>query len=357
MSTGQILGGAVGAVIGYVWGGPYGAIMGAGLGMSFGAIVDPVNTDVSRPDVAELSAPTATEGDTIPDLVGTSQISNTAKFLWYANNRSEEITEDAGKGGGGGGYISGYKYYLSFAIGLVLGPSNAIYSIYEGSELLWTSGATPITIDDATNGHVSISVDDRGTIDFYFGTNDQMANDLIEADTGYGLPWHGLCYAVFRDFMIGSANRVGALKFVLRKYPDDTFNANVAIGDYNVNPAHAMRHMVVDRCGVDATRVDDTVWSSVADVLYSESLGVSGLFTGDAATLDYLETIFSHIRGCLYLTSDGKLAPKLLRSDVDLVDMIEIGDDDILEEIDVSRATITSLDNQINGTYTAIEED
>jgi hypothetical protein len=357
MSLGGAIGGLVGGVIGFMVGGPAGAYTGFSLGLGLGMMIDPITPDIAKPDTQELSAPTSTEGSIIADVLGTTQISQAATFIWYGNNRSEEQTETAGGKGGGSEYVTGYQYFLSFAIGICLGPADAICAIWEGDTLLWPAmDGGEITIDDATDGYVELTVTGRGTIDFYFGTDDQSANSVMGTATGYSLPLRGLCYAVFNDFMIGSYNRVGSLKFVVRKRPSDPFNANHEIGTYDINPIHALRYIIAERCGIDEAYVDDDEFSDVADVLYSDSRGISALFKQENSCVNYLESILSHVRGVMRLSDDGKIQPVLLRNDVDTGDMITINDDDILEDVAISRPGMSNLDNQINASYSIIED-
>ena len=358
MSLGGYVGGVIGGVIGFIASGynPAGAVYGFSLGAGLGMMVDPVQPEVSRPDTADLSAPTATEGALIADVLGTTPVSNAAMFFWYADPRSEEETESAGGKGGGGEYVSGYKYYLSFAMGICHGRVDAVYTILENDNVLWPEDGVgdPVTIADATNGHVSLSVSGRGTIDFYFGTTDQPANALMTASTGFELPYPGLCYAVFDDFMIGNYNRVGSIKFIVRKTPEIAFSAAERIGDYDYNPAHGIHHMLVARGGLESTDIETGVLATVAGVLSAEERGISALMARDASVLDYLESLLSHVRGCLRISAGGLFEPVLFRADTSVGSMLAIDDDDILEEIDVNRESPTDRDNVVRSTYSKL---
>jgi hypothetical protein len=232
-----------------------------------------------------------------------------------------------------------------------------IYCIYENDNLLYDAGPLggEVTIDDAVDGKVSLLIENRGTIDFYFGTDDQAANSRIAVATGYSLPLPGLCYAVFNDFMIGeNQNRVGAMKFVIRKSPVKSSEGNEVIGDFDYNGACAIEHVLIDILGLDEETVDTDIIGDVAETLATEEMGISVCCTQDGTVLDYLESIFSHIRGCLYVTEDGKLAPRLFRADVDMGDMITIDEDDILEEADISRKSLIDTNNEIHSSYSRL---
>jgi len=349
VSIGGLVGTVVGGAIGAVIAGPVGLAVGAGIGLAGGMLIDPVEPDIAKPDPAQLTAPTAREGTPVADALGTVQLSGS--FIWYCCPRSEEVKEDAGGKGGGGEVVTGYKYYLSYAIGLCRGPVDVLYCIYEGDNLLWEG---PLSIGDATQGHVTISVEDRGEIDFYFGTSDQVANSFMHEKTGYALPYKGLCYAVFRDFMIGQYNRVGAFKFILKKRPEYAFSAAQNIGDYNYNPAHALYHLLVRDVGLSSDRIDEQSFSDAADTLLTEGLGISIPMRMERPLIRYIESICQHIRACLYVNAAGKIALRLYRKDVAIEDMLVITEDDVLEEIGLERQNMIEAKNEVQVRTTTI---
>ncbi|MDL2322246.1 hypothetical protein LJC47_07890, partial [Desulfosarcina sp. OttesenSCG-928-B08] len=325
MSTGAIAGGVVGAVAGFVVAGPYGMAAGMMLGMAVGMMIDPIDTGaIAKPDMTDLSAPTAAEDKPIADLCGTTMVANAANFLFYANNWTKEIKAESGGKGGGQEYTEGYHYYLTFGLGIGMGPIYALYSINEDNQLIWSAGDTPLTIDDAVNGHVTLTIYNRGTIDFYFGTPDQPASPAMTAAIGYELPYPGLCYAVFNDFMIGTYNRAGSFKFCIKKYPDDAGTGVAAIAEYDANPALALRYILVEKLRISTDRIDEAGFAAAAQVLSDEERGISGLFTGESPAIDYMEIILFHIRGCLYTTAEGKISIRLYRRDMSPEDMITI---------------------------------
>jgi hypothetical protein len=144
MSTGGLIGAGVGAVIGFFIAGPIGAIYGAGFGFAFGMAVDPMTPDVpsvGAPDQSELVM-SGEIGTPIPDLAGTAKI--TGHLLCYGKERVETVYDNSSGGGGKGGgdepdpQITGYKYYMSWAVGIVAGKANTLYAIYKNDEdVVW----------------------------------------------------------------------------------------------------------------------------------------------------------------------------------------------------------------------------
>ena len=142
MTTGQIVGTIVGAVIGYFTGGAgwylAGSILlGASAGYAAGSALDPVAPDVpgaGQSATGELDVTLADEGIVIADALGT--VKGTGNIFWYGGHRVVEIKEkvSGGKGGGSKKVVTGYKYYLSWAMGLCIGPIDELISIFQNND-------------------------------------------------------------------------------------------------------------------------------------------------------------------------------------------------------------------------------
>ena len=351
MSVGSIINTVVGAAYGFSIGGPWGAVAGAVAGFGLGMITDSAQPDIAKPDTTQLVAPSANEGIPVADILGTTQVCG--NFIWYCCPRSEEVKEHAGGKGGGKDVTVGYEYFLSFAIGLCAGPVDIIYCICEGDDLLWEG---PLFLTDATNGCAVISVEGRGEIYFYFGTDDQEHDAYMGERTGYEIAYKGLCYAVFHDFMIGNQNRAGNFKFVVKKCPEYSFNISQEIGMYDYNPAHAIYHCL-KISGLATDKIDGSSFNVSANTLFEEDLGISMNIASEKQLVKYIESICYHIRGCIFLNGSGKIAMRLYRKDVDIVDMVVISDDDILEDITVNQGNMLSAKNEVQAQYTSISND
>jgi len=265
--------GVVGAVIGFVVSGynPYGAWIGFSIGMGIGTIIDPMTPDMPSPGepMGELEVMTNIEGIPFPDVLGTTKMSG--NLFYYGGNYRTEITEevDGGGGSGGGGgddeAVTGYRYYLSWAMGFCLGPIDTLYTVWADNDIVW-SGAIPVS--EATNGEVTIAlgVGDRGEwpgdsqsstgefigdtglatgdqaadegfmglMTFYFGTEDQtipnsqltalMLSDGKIEDSTWALPYRRQVYAYMHNTHIGDYNRCPTIKIVVRKAPECSFD-------------------------------------------------------------------------------------------------------------------------------------
>ena len=266
----SFLAGAVEGVIGFfAGGGPAGAWIGFGIGFGLATMIDPIVPDIPQPGepMGELEIMTNVEGSPLPDLVGTTKM--TGNLLYYGNNWRQTLTEDVDSGGasdtgGGGTQVTGYRYFLTWAMGFCLGPVDTLYTVYSNDDVVW---AGELGIADATNGEVNIALwkGDRGSLEgyetghggwlggildaiaaevayqegyigimtFYFGTDNQAVNDqltdlMIEegviADSTWAIPYKRQCYAYLHDCCMGSYNRCPTIKIVVRKAPECSFD-------------------------------------------------------------------------------------------------------------------------------------
>jgi len=141
MSFSNLMSGISYGVMGFMVGGWYGAAVGFAIGIAMSLAMDALAPDVPSPggpEISELSYPSAQEGLNIPDVLGTTKLSG--NIFQYFGSRVVELEEDAGsKGiGGGGSFVTGYEYYLSWAMGICLGPIDCLYTVYSDNDVLWS---------------------------------------------------------------------------------------------------------------------------------------------------------------------------------------------------------------------------
>ena len=362
MTTGQIVGTIVGAVIGYFTGGAgwylAGSILlGASAGYAAGSALDPVAPDVpgaGQSATGELDVTLADEGIVIADALGT--VKGTGNIFWYGGHRVVEIKEkvSGGKGGGSKKVVTGYKYYLSWAMGLCIGPVDELISIFQNNDPVW-QGQEYRT--DSVNGVTTITIDEVGTLYFYFGTSDQLANSemgaLILSELGqtFNPPYKNLCWVYFKDCSLGSYNRVPTYKFVFRKSPTFSFNENNRIGGYDFNAIHAIYYLLTSCTEIDSSMIDEDSFSSAADALTLEGRGISIYFGEERKTITYIESLVTHINAILQFEADGKFHITLIRDDIDEVDMPSFDEGDFVEPISIRRNTWAETNNDVKVQY------
>lgn len=190
-SAGQIVGGIVGAVVGFFT--PAGPIVGAQIGMMIGGAIDPPKGPTIRgPRLDDLSVQTATYGAFIPRVYGTTAIHG--NVFWVKGDSITEVkvvTESGGKGGPSQ-TTETFEYFATFAVGLCEGPISGVRRIWIGAQLWYDAGTNDLAGIIASNQKIN-------TFTLYTGTDTQTADPLIQADKGAAnVPaYRGLAHIVF----------------------------------------------------------------------------------------------------------------------------------------------------------------
>lgn len=394
MSMGGLVGAVVGGIVGFFIAGPTGAFYGASIGFSLGMMIDPMTPDMPStgaplPMAAEIMSTTV--GDPLPDLVGTVKI--TGHLLCYGKERTKTVyaeTESAGKGGPEPEpQITGYEYYMSWAVGIAAGPVNTVYAIYRGDDVVW-EGVLDMPTDPDDHGQETIlltgfgppseSMDGHfddvvpfgdppelpeglfpepsmGSATFYFGTDNQVVNSAVGdmiGDATLNSPYRNLCWCFFDDCYIGSFNRCPTMKFVVRKSPEIAFSENNVIQLYDYNPMHAAWYILHDLSGLPETWLNTVDFAAAAATLANENRGISCLFMDQQSTLNYLGTINNHIDGIIRYGSDGEFHPKLIRDDYNVDDLPLVDESVMIEDPSFERKSWIDTINEVKVQYTEI---
>jgi hypothetical protein len=372
-----------------MFGGWIGAAYGAVIGFVIGAIVGPggiagllADSQVpGAPDLQKVSFTSNTIGTPVCDVLGTTKLTGT--LLYFGGERNEAQTQDTGGGGCGGGgetVITGYKYYMSWAIGLCVGPVDELLTVFRNDEVVWSGNL----VRPESGGEETIVIPDFGSMTFYFGTDDQVCDfELLETFPGFSgtlldrmqqlvlymqfvqegpvlsIPYHlnhrGLCWALFKDCYIGDYNRMPTMRFVLRKTPTQTFSEFNAIQSLDYNPAHALWYILHNMNGLPETWLDEDDFAEVASTLAVEGRGISMCLSTQQSAMDYLETINGHIDGILRYGGDGKFHPKLIRDDYTVGDLPLIDESVVLDDPAFSRKSWIDTINEVKVQYSKID--
>lgn len=192
MSTGQIVGAAGGAAIGFFVGGPTGALYGAQIGMTAGGLIDPpAGASIEGPRLKDLSVMVSTYGNAIPLVYG-NENRVAGNVIWSTGliERAKK-KKSGGKGGGGGSSTAEYSYSVSFAMAIGAGPLLAVRRIWANSKLIYdVADGKPIAV--------------ARSMTFYPGSTTQMPNPLMEQHLGAGnVPaYRGTSYIVFDQLQL-----------------------------------------------------------------------------------------------------------------------------------------------------------
>lgn len=203
MSAAQLVGGVVGAAVGFVTGGPAGAAYGFALGFAAAGILSPPKgPTVQGPRLSDLSIQTSTQGAFLPRYYGRCPANG--NIFWLQNNKLREVVRkesSGGKGSSGGASTETYTYFATFAIGLGEGPIAGIRRIWCRDTLIYNAGSDDLETVVASNQSA------QGW-KLYLGTDDQMPDPLIEAEKGVGNTpaYRGTAYIVFDNFELTKYN-------------------------------------------------------------------------------------------------------------------------------------------------------
>lgn len=332
---------------------------------------DMPDSSLGEADISQLVITTAKEGDPIPDLVGTSKV--VGNIIYYYGERNEDDNET--------GY--GHKYYLSWLQGLCTGPVDKLYAVYLDDKLVWfgdlerpvSGGMETIVLRDITgcsqytgapedwndNLENFVEGDVLGTVNFYFGTEDQEASlDYLKGnvDELNNLPYKGLCYAHFEDYFIGTYNRAPVVKFIIGKYPKKTNdtpffnNSNYILNTYDYNPAHAIWYIFTVALDIPEELLNAESFSTAADILLSENCYVDIYFKKEDNAESYLKSVLFHIRGITHYDTDGQVHLKLLRQPTeDFEDLYSLNTNAFVDHPTVQRGTWGETVNEVKGNY------
>lgn len=349
MSTGQWIGTILGAIVGFILGNIYGAIYGAIIGYTLGGIVDPVKPDVKQPGAPNplgLQIMTNVIGNPIFDVLGTAKI--TGQLLFFGKEfhegkyqRANHVTS-----------LIGYKYYASWALGICMGPADVLYTVFRDQDPIWEGELTR----PESGGEATIQIEGGGTMVFYFGTNDQVPNIKAGAllpDPTLNTGYRHLCWAFFDAFFMNEYNRMPSMSFIIKKIPPMFSESTSQVQTYDINPAHALWHTLVNKAGLPEEWVHSGDFLAVATELLAEGRGISILFDAHQATQNYLEAINSHVDCILRYGSDGKFHPKLIRY-VSPIGLPIIDKSKLVEEPTFSRRSWIDTINEVKVQYSEI---
>ncbi|WFS23597.1 baseplate multidomain protein megatron [Rhizobium rhododendri] len=186
---------AAGAALGSVFG-PVGAMIGRAAGALAGSVVDKAlingSRTVSGARMATARIPGADEGAAIIWLYGTARLGGT---LIWATRFEEEVSTERSGGKSTGSRVETFRYFANFAVGLCEGPIACIRRVWaDGKEV------------DLTQIEMRV----------YRGSEDQLADPLIEAKQGAGHApaYRGIAYVVFERLPLDTfGNRIPLFQF------------------------------------------------------------------------------------------------------------------------------------------------
>lgn len=196
--SGNIVGGVIGAVIGFVVAGPAGAVKGFMIGSAVGGLLFPNKT--SGPDLTDLKPQSSEYGRPIPVVFSKAGLDG---FVCWASDLVK--TSDGSGGGKGSESTTGPTYTANFAV--IICESNGDRALRR----VWAGAEKRLIYDDETGEMES------GTLTFYNGAANQSPDPLMESFLGMGnVPaYRGRALVVVEGFDVTShdGNRIPMLTF------------------------------------------------------------------------------------------------------------------------------------------------
>ena len=193
MSFGNIIGGIVGATIGFIvtGGNPAGAYWGWTAGSIAGGLLFP--EQIQGPRLEDLKAQSSEYGRPIPITYGTIALGG--NVIWA----SELVEVSETSGGCGSPEVTTYSYFANFAVAICEGEV-ILGRIWAGPDkrLIWDGS----NLEGAESGAL---------LRFYSGSEDQLPDALIESYMGAGnVPaYRGTAYLVLENFPVAKdGNRI-----------------------------------------------------------------------------------------------------------------------------------------------------
>ncbi|WP_035241139.1 phage tail baseplate protein [Desulfobacter vibrioformis] len=247
------------------------------------------------------------------------------------------------KGGGGGG--SAPVYYLSWAIGICMGPIETLWAVYQDDNLVWEGELNC----PESGGKETVAIEDLGTMDFYFGTEDH--EPVADFDN---LCYRGLCFAHFKKCRLGNSNTPPVMSFVFSKNPScsfDPMDAYKNIGEVDYNPVHAIWNALRNYSGFPPEWINEASFLAAAETIYTESRGIQTIISDRQTVLSYVEQVATHINALLSYRSDGQLHLNLLRNDYDSESIPIVDENVLLEPPGISRKSWIDTKNEIRVSY------
>lgn len=203
----QIVGGAIGATVGFFVGGPAGAQYGWMIGAAVGGLAQK-GPRTEGPRLGDLRVNGTEYGQTIPWVAGSPVISG--QIAWASKRRETATTTSQGKGGGP--EFTEYSYDVDLLILLTENESGGVARVWSNGEVVYGNGATKSGL--------------WADLRVYRGTADQMPDPTFEAAVGAGNApaYRGRTYVVIEGLQLGSSGYIPNLTFEIGQAAEGSFS-------------------------------------------------------------------------------------------------------------------------------------
>lgn len=264
-------------------------------------------------------------------------------------------------------FIVGYKYYLSWELGICTGPVDELFTVrvYPGDFLtIDRQGFSALAGTEIT--FTMGGGEQGGTVRFYPGSHTQVRN-VADPYNHFLANYRGTCFAVFQNYYMGQQPSPLSYSFEVGRYPvclDENgdviagmktrASANPASGAYyDANPAAILWEVFTNKRwgkGLDPALLDQDSFISCSEFFQTEEIGMS--FTLETQTLitDAVEQIRSHVQ-TVVIWSGGKMYCRCLLDRSNAYEpRIRINSDSV-SNVSMARPAWPSCPNELRATF------
>jgi len=287
-SPGKIILGIAGAIVGFVVGGPGGAVVGFSLGFSVGGLLFPPDISTPTQTTDSFNVTGASEGSPPAFVLGRRVVKG--NIIFFGDVVTEEVTEDPGKGGGGGEYVVEVRPYAPVHITLCLDTLLTLHEVADGKGRNWEQlnsdvGGAPLQISTG-----------------------------IGTDFGYlpdAVPMPGVT-SVYSDalFLGENARTFPPLSFDVSVLPDATVGDPTLGLSSGVNPANAYWHILTNLqygLGLDPSSLNLASFQAAYTIYKDEDRGLNVLLENATTFKRMVEVLNFHTNSILRVDSEGRL--------------------------------------------------
>jgi len=256
-------------------------------------------------------------------------------------------------------YTVGYWYGLGMHMVLCHGPVDEVQEVQVGERTAWTGNV-------ASNASIAIRRRDLfggeereggvdGTLDVMMGDVSQTPNAYLQSKLGTDIPaFRGVLSVVWRGLVAAMNPYIKPWRFRVKRIPKAWYAAKAEISG-DANPAHIVRECLTNAewgMGYPSSDIDDTSFTAAADTLYSESFGLSILWSQEQPIEDFVLSILRHIDGVLYVhPRTGLFTLKLARADYTASSLPVLSPANVLAIEEFSRPSWGEITNQVTLQY------
>jgi hypothetical protein len=242
----------------------------------------------------------------------------------------------------------GFNYYSRAAAIVCHGPVDALDEIRFDDDLVWTG---PVERADADS--TPITIPDRGTITFYWGTASQPLDANLAASGVVHPAYRWQCYVVVDLFLGANKTSMPNMEFVIRRAPVVPWLAGSGLIGQDANPVAVFAELWASEVfglGLPASQLDQATLDSVAATLATEGMGLSPVLTSPTSFNQVLGALIENIDAFPIIDpATGRIGLRLVR---DGEASVAWDEDDFTDPPDVDAAGWESTYNLLTVKFT-----